>query len=560
MSIKPDRWIREMALAHGMIDPFEDRQVRRGTISYGLSSYGYDMRVAHEFKIFTNVNNAIVDPKAFDEKSFVPFEGEVCIVPPNSFALARSVEYFRIPRDVLCVCLGKSTYARCFRGDTRVALVDGTAPTLEEMARRAADGEWFWGYSLNTHGRIEVALLEAPRWIARDALLEIVLDNGEPIRCTSDHVFVRRDGRTAQAHELRPGDALMPLYRQLVRGYEAVYQPLNGHLDPTHRLADEWNLRHRIYPEQPGTHRHHRDHDRRNNAPPNIERMLAGEHIRHHNAESYGEDFDPAEHSAAVKAALARLSADPTWNENYSRVQRERALHFWNEESYAEARERLLALRAESWTDARRQLQSEAMQRRFAAPEAREAQGTASRQAWARASAERRERQREIARGIRLRPEIDARAVRRALDETGSIRGAARVLGCDRSVFRRFPEVVAAAKGRPYRNHKIVSIRELPGEDDVYCLTVPAAGNFALAAGVFTHNCGIITNVTPFEPEWEGFVTLEISNTTPLPAKIYAGEGIAQVLFFESDEACEVSYKDRLGKYQGQVGVTPPRL
>ncbi len=113
MSIRHDHGIRTMAREHGMIEPFEDAQVSRGTISYGLSSYGYDMRVADEFKIFTNVNNAMVDPKAFDDRSFVPFQGEVCIVPPNSFALARSVEYFRIPRDVLTLCVGKSTYARC---------------------------------------------------------------------------------------------------------------------------------------------------------------------------------------------------------------------------------------------------------------------------------------------------------------------------------------------------------------------------------------------------------------------------------------------------------------
>jgi dCTP deaminase len=113
MSIKSDRWIRRMALEHGMIEPFEDRQVRDGCISYGLSSYGYDMRVAREFKIFTNVLSSIVDPKHFDPKSFVEFEGDICIVPPNSFALARSVEYFRIPRKVMTVTVGKSTYARC---------------------------------------------------------------------------------------------------------------------------------------------------------------------------------------------------------------------------------------------------------------------------------------------------------------------------------------------------------------------------------------------------------------------------------------------------------------
>jgi dCTP deaminase len=111
--IKSDRWIREMALTKGLISPFEDRQRRSGVISYGLSSYGYDIRIAREFKIFTNVNNSIVDPKAFDPKSFVDFVGDVCIIPPNSFALGRSVEYFRIPRNVMTLTVGKSTYARC---------------------------------------------------------------------------------------------------------------------------------------------------------------------------------------------------------------------------------------------------------------------------------------------------------------------------------------------------------------------------------------------------------------------------------------------------------------
>src|SRR5205085_8034100 len=116
----------------GMIEPFESGQVRTAAdghkiVSYGTSSYGYDVRCADEFKIFTNINSTIVDPKAFDSKSFVDFRGACCVIPPNSFALARTVEYFRIPRSVLTICLGKSTYARCFRGDQRVALVDGTA-------------------------------------------------------------------------------------------------------------------------------------------------------------------------------------------------------------------------------------------------------------------------------------------------------------------------------------------------------------------------------------------------------------------------------------------------
>ena len=383
MAIKSDRWIKQMALEHGMIEPFEESQVRQGAISYGLSSYGYDIRVADEFKIFTSATGelTVVDPKNFDPKAFKDFTGDECIIPPNSFALAKTVEYFRIPRDVLTVCVGKSTYARCFRGDTRVALVDGTAPTLEEMARRADNGEMFWGYSIGPNGRMIVTLLEAPRFIGRDALIEVVLDNQESIHCTPDHQFMMRDGRMVAASELRPGDSLMPLYRQVARGYETVYQPLNGHLYPTHRMADEWSLRHGMYKNQLGTQ------------------------------------------------------------------------HY------------------------------------------------------------------------------------------------------------RLPEIMQAARyTHQVRNHKVAAIRCLPGDHDVYCLTVPEAGNFALEAGVFVHNCGIIVNVTPFEPEWEGFVTLEISNTTPLPAKIYANEGIAQVLFFQSDEPCMTSYRDKAGKYQNQHGLTLPKL
>jgi dCTP deaminase len=117
MTIKSDKWIRRMAEEHGMIEPFEPNQIKqsgdRRIVSFGTSSYGYDIRCSHEFKIFTNINSAIVDPKNFDDSSFVDFSGEVCIIPPNSFALARTVEYLRIPRNVLTLCVGKSTYARC---------------------------------------------------------------------------------------------------------------------------------------------------------------------------------------------------------------------------------------------------------------------------------------------------------------------------------------------------------------------------------------------------------------------------------------------------------------
>jgi len=563
MSIKSDRWIRTMAEQHAMIEPFEPGQVRQAggqrIVSYGTSSYGYDVRCAAEFKIFTNINSTIVDPKAFDERNFVDFGGDVCIIPPNSFALARTVEYFRIPRDTLVVCLGKSTYARCFRGDTRVALVDGSSATLEDMARRHEAGELFWGYSIGPTGQLIVSLLDSPRFVARDALVEVELDNGERVHATPDHRFMTRQGGWTEAGALKPGDALMPLYRHLERGYEVTYQPLTGFLTPTHRLADEWNLRAGIYGNEPGTHRHHIDFDRRNNRPTNLERMEASAHIRLHNDESYGDGFDPEAHGAAIREALGRRMLDPAWRENFVAQQSTRALEFWHDERHTRTRERLIEQRRNP-SDQTRCLHAEAMRRRFSDPDERARQSLSMIGAWAADDGSRRARQRDLARGIRLRDEIGAEQVREAIQIAGSIRGAARLLECDRSVFRRFPDVIAQTRGTPvYRNHRVKAVRELPGLHDTYCLTVPEAGNFALEAGCFVSNCGIIVNVTPLEPEWEGHVTLEFSNTTPLPARIYAGEGCAQMLFFQSDEVCETSYKDRGGKYQGQRGVTLPK-
>jgi deoxycytidine triphosphate deaminase len=363
-----------MATEQGMIDPFEPNQIKESdgqrVISYGTSSYGYDIRCADEFKLFTNINSTIVDPKDFDSKNFVDVKGDHVIVPPNSFALARTVEYFRIPRNVLTICLGKSTYARCFSADTRVALIDGSTPTLEEMARRAEEGEAFWGYSISPYGDVIVALLERPRYIGRDSLLEIELDNNRLIHCTPDHRFKMSDGRMEEAQHLRPGSVLLGLLGQLEK-QPPVISSIAGEIMPLSRLID-----------------------------------------------------------------VKRINS--------------------------------LSVQAD------------------------------------------------------------------------------RVFGNSVKLHRTI--------------RKVIAIRELPGDHDVYCLTVPEAGNFALDAGVFTSNCGIIVNVTPFEPEWEGYVTLEFSNTTPLPAKIYANEGVAQVLFFEADEVCETSYKDRGGKYQGQRGVTPPKL
>ena len=157
MAVMPDTWIRDKAQNAGMIEPFVDGQTRDGAISYGVSSYGYDARVSTEFKIFTNVDNALVDPKEFSDKSFVERETEVCIIPPNSFVLARTVEYFRIPRDILVICLGKSTYARC-------GIIVNVTPlepeweghvTLEFLQHHPAAGE-----GIRQRGRLPVPVSE----------------------------------------------------------------------------------------------------------------------------------------------------------------------------------------------------------------------------------------------------------------------------------------------------------------------------------------------------------------------------------------------------------------
>ena len=354
-----------MAAEHGMIEPFEAGQVRnvndQKVISYGTSSYGYDARCSDEFKVFTNVHSAIVDPKNFDPKSFVDIKANHIIIPPNSFCLARTVEYFRIPRNVLTICLGKSTYARCFSADTKVALSNGKSLALEQLAELSARNKQFSGYSFDSNNNQVVSQLEFPRFIGRDSLLEITLDNGKSVRCTPDHKIKKWDGQMVEADLLRQGD------------------------------------------------------------------LLAG--------------FDQ---SKSLK----------------SKQQIEKTVLEFN--------------------------------------------------------------------GFHAANPASIQNVERLLNNT----------------------------------RKVVSVKELKGIHDVYCLTVPGYGNFALEAGIFVGNCGIIVNVTPFEPEWEGYVTLEFSNTTTLPAKIYANEGVAQVLFFEADDddVCEISYKDRGGKYQGQHGVTIPRM
>ena len=195
MSIKSDRWITRLAREHRMIEPFSDRQIREGVVSYGVSSYGYDVRIADDFKIFTNINSTVIDPKHFDSRSFVDFRGDVCVIPPNSFALARTVEYFRIPRNVLVVCLGK-----CLAGDTEV--VDGSTGALKSI-REFGAGQGATA-SLN-RGQVRKSHVSEGRCQGVLPTYEITTRTGRRLRATPNHPLLTFEGWRA-VQDLRPGD------------------------------------------------------------------------------------------------------------------------------------------------------------------------------------------------------------------------------------------------------------------------------------------------------------------------------------------------------------------
>ena len=376
MPIMSDKWIKFKAENDQLIVPFhaESRSSNEdGTpvTSYGLSSFGYDIRLGNIFRFFnrSNPNNLnvevrsvrdsigpdVIDPVNFNEAHTSRHElrDDECItIPPHGFMLGVSKERIKLGNEFTAICMEKSTLARCFTGDTKIALADGTSPTFLEAIERIKNGERLFGYSVNEEVNITIAELIEPRKIGREEILEVVLDNGEIIRCTADHKFLTLDCDYVEAKDLVEGQSLYPLYRTVSRGYEAVYQPMDPYI---------------------------------------VRRM-----------------------SKAKEALNIEIG----------------------------------------------------------------------------------------------------------------------------------------------ENHKVVTVRKASpgweGEQDVYCLTAPEYGNFALESGVFVHNCGLCVTVTPLEAGWEGYVTLELSNKTDLPIKLTPGMGICQVLFIHGNESCEVSYADRSGKYQDQ--------
>lgn len=584
------------------ITPFAREQASKGVVSSGLGSYGYDARLGYKFKVFTNAHCGVVDPKNFDPLNFVDVEllppshawaddadeeprwvcknchavtadrvaarNAACprawdnfiLIPPNSFALGESLEEFEIPRDCLAIVLGKSTYARCFTGDTTVALVDGTRPTFKELVARHASGEKvFYGYGHNGTNYI-TQKLKHPRMVSKsERIFTVLLDNGEEVRCTKDHEFLLRSGNRVRADQLHPGDSLLPLYLHDSHGYESVYNPETRTWKPTHLLVEQMLIESgRWEPRSKSEDVHHIDEDKRNNHPFNLVRIDEGLHASLHNS---GRDM-----SAQAKT-------------------------YWNDPE--NKREHLAKLHTpEAWAAA-----ALSRSKFYATPEGQQVGREKARKAWRNSDSGRRHRQAELMRAMNLRADVTEETLTKALREAGTLRGAARILNADRSVFKRFPGVLSAFhNGDLTNNHKVVSVKRSKDKEPVYCLTAPATGNFALGSGIMVSNCGIIINVTPLEPGWKGRVTIEISNTTPLPARVYAGEGIMQVLFFRADSSkalvgaattllliaarderlglvaadaaiadvnktargCNVSYAERSGRYQNQSEITLP--
>lgn len=521
MTIKADRWIAQMAREHGMIEPFAEAQVRQGVISYGLSSYGYDIRVADEFKIFTSATGelTVVDPKNFDPKGFVDFRGDVCIIPPNSFVLARTIEYFRVPRDVLCVCVGKSTYARC----GLVLNVTPLEPCFSEDTQILTDTGWKYirevevgdnVLGMRADGHAEWQPIERKQTYSYEGSLLHFDGKSIDLIVTPEHkVFVRkriieRDNTIGRYTPWHTTEA------RSIFGKHNFEMSRKVNWDGVD-VGDSIEVQGMKYP---------------TNAFLEFLGMYLGDGSCNYNKGGYivkiaafkGREIEVCED--ILTRLGVKYSRIDTGFQFFSRTlfevlkplghAHEKYIPTWIKNLPPQRLEHLLYglinsdgnNQTETYTTTSTRLADDVQEVIFKAGYA---------------------------------------AIVRCIDQPLEREYQGRTIRNNYPVYKvRICRSHLDPKIRP-TTHKSVPYRGF-----VYDVTVPGHIIFVRRNGkaVWSGNC------------WEGHVTLEISNTTPLPAKIYANEGIGQVLFFQSDEACEISYADRHGKYQGQQGVTPPKL
>jgi deoxycytidine triphosphate deaminase len=594
MAIKSDRWITRMAKEHGMIEPFSDRQVREGVVSYGVSSYGYDVRIADDFKIFTNINSTVIDPKDFDSRSFVDFRGDVCVIPPNSFALARTVEYFRIPRNVLVVCLGK-----CLAGDTEV--VDGSTGALRAISDygpgEAATASLARGSVRKSHVSEGTATGVLPTF-------EITTRTGRRLRATPNHPLMTFEGWRA-VQELPIGSRIGVPRRVAVFGDREMPE---WEIDLLGFFLSDGTCA------TPGASPGYTSGDpvlreafseavRRFGGVPRPHTAMS---VRATNRGRRGGLMEPNRFYAWLKRlGMAVKSPDkviPSCVFELRQPLQARFLRALFSGDGGISRTGTSVHLEFTSTSERMARQVHHLLLRFGVVAILRHRETASgRGAWCLSITSKEHvarfadtigffpgsrKQQRLAEAIEWIQDHPFRksnydtlpaAAWAVLGDACRARGTSmNAMGVHPSTGQSVPRSIVRDLGERLSHDMLGAMadsdvlwdtvvrKRFTGFEPVYDLTVPEYSNF-MANDFVVHNstyarCGIIVNVTPLEPEWEGIVTLEVSNTTPLPAKIYANEGIAQMLFFESDEPCEVSYADKKGKYQKQAGLTLPKM
>jgi deoxycytidine triphosphate deaminase len=519
MGLKPDHWIRKMALEQRMIEPFVDGQVRNGVISFGVSSYGYDIRVADEFKIFTNVFSAVVDPKHFDPKSMVDFKGEVCVIPPNSFALAKTIEYFRIPRKVLTVCLGKSTYARCgiivnvtpfepcFSDDTEILSEKGWRPIRETEV-----GDEVLGMNLQGCAEWQPVERKQAHFFQGD-MIHFAGRNIDLLVTPEHKILIRK--RIVERHNTRgwytdwhttEASQIFGKYNyEMLRSVNWQGQDVDDHIEfgKTGLQTDAFLEFLGMYLGD-GSSGINKGGYRIRLAAFKERGLAVGADIlnrlgiRYSKIDTGYSFFSKDLYDFLHHLGHASEKYIPAWVKNLPPYRLEHLLYgLMNSDGNEQT---------ETYTTVSRQLADDVQEVIFKAGYAAVVRTAKS------------ERVREL-KGHILKsnhPVYKIRLCRKQLDP------------------KTYP-----------RTHQLV-----PYQGTVYDVTVPGHLIYVRRNGkpVWSGNC------------WEGFVTLEISNTTPLPARIYANEGIAQVLFFEADEECDISYADKKGKYQKQESIVLPKL
>lgn len=599
--VKSDKWIKKMAKEHKMIEPFEENQVKKGVISYGLSSYGYDIRLADEFKIFTNVFNSIVDPKNFDKRSFVDFKGEVCIIPPNSFILGRSLEYLRIPRNVIAICLGKSTYARCgiivnitplepcYDKETEILTEDGWKKFKDLIGDEKVA-------TLNKDGILEYQKISKFHKFKYKGEMIKISGRNIDLLVTPEHLLYVKSRYKDHFEFIKAKDIYgknnYELKRDCVwKGIEKEYFLLPPiELDKNKKKGIR--LKNKILK---NIQSEYMDTDKLYNlSSVNISKRTFLYHLNKLEEDKLIEKTNKRKviNKHSIKVCILRKLK----NEEKStylpiiKIKMEDWLRFfgiWLAEgsAYCDKKGNYF-VKIAAFGKNKKIIKGYLEKLPFHYIETKEGFVILNKQLYSYLKKFGHASQKYVPDEIKkLSPRLinlflEAFMLGDGNKYTETFITSSKRLADDlqelilkvgwASIVRK--EIKRENHNRLLNNHIIKSnhdlyrvriskkqltpkiykksFKKIIYDDYVYDVTVPNHTLYVRRNGkaCWSSNC------------WEGNVTIEISNTTPLPVKVYANEGIAQILFLESDEECEFSYKDKKGKYDKQEGITLPKI